>query len=56
MADGGGRGHFKDVAAVKVAVADHERRLTTAEKDIAALSDAVFGKRRRSRPKRPQGR
>jgi len=53
--DGGGRGHFATIGELKATAADHERRLTIAEKDIAALAEEVFGKRRRvRRQKRPR--
>lgn len=51
MADGGGRGHFKTMAEIRTAVADHERRLAIAERDLLQLTDEVV-KRRRVRKKR----
>ncbi len=52
MADGTGEGHFKTVADLRAAVADHEKRLTRAELDILALADRVFGGRKAKRPRR----
>lgn len=44
-----GDGHFKTVAELGAAVAEHERRITELEKDVQSLSDWL-GKRRPGRP------
>jgi hypothetical protein len=50
--DGTGEGHFKTVAELRAAVADHERRLQLVERDVIQLADIVFGGRRVKRPRR----
>jgi len=52
MADGTGEGHFKTVAELRAAVADHEKRIKAVEIDVLEIADRVFGGRKVKRPRR----
>lgn len=50
--DGTGEGHFKTVAELRAAVADHEKRIRAVELDVIEIADRVFGGKRPKRPRR----
>lgn len=50
--DGTGEGHFKTVAELRAAVADHEKRIKAVEIDVLEIADRVFGGRKVKRPRR----